>query len=1217
MSVKFKLKPLAIAMMPLLVSGAATSVYAQEVSQKVEEQISVAEKKAKAKKEKEQIEVIEVSGYRGSIQRSINSKRLADGVSDGIFAEDIGKSTDQNIADALSRITGVTVQESDGEGTRISVRGAGANLNQISLNGVALTSSLNGAGEGGGTSDQSVDLSTFSSDILSSINVIKTSAADHDEGSLGANVILRTVKPLLVDEDKRILEVQGRLNEFADEDDYKISGTFSEKMLDDTLGIIVTASKETSSSRRDEIGSNWLAPYEVQEVKAGRATDAVTGEPITEDQYGFMPASVSYNAHLNNRVRETITAGIQWLPTDVTDVQLDLSYSKQEYNADRHSIGTSRPGLEKEENQNFTSETTRTIGPGSTDVLVGADPQVDWWTINTQNHTFTKTLNRYGTGALGRSIGGNQTENKVATLKINHEITEDLSVELTTGWSKTDFESLPNWTINTDNWKTLNARKALDKVSPEDIVPVGYDCTSGECIIVTGDTPFVFIPSGNGNGNDNISNSGFNPYDGNQHHAGYVAQYNQTSYDENKSLFLDFDWAVDFAGLTSVEFGGKVSNRHKVVYTDRQQFSSSVDTVFDDRGNVISGQSASDIRLIDMIGGTGIPVDDFMGSLVGTNSNYNQNYLNGWGIIDPVRATNAIFGLPNIEAKHNNDGDRDLEQDNVSLYGKLNFEYFEGKLTGNVGVRYVKTKNNSFGYSSMGFNNGHGVISAYDLVYERQIYNNKLNLCPAHTAVGTNDTLLSQPWENPADSACFDNEIEYDWGAPANTGWKLDESFATTYDDNGNVTQEPGNMTRNNQGNKSWWANYRYWDTSTAKNEASLLVDKGIIEEEQDAWSRQFSGTGKGKSSLLLPSLNLNYALDEDTIIRFATSKTMARPAFDSLKPGFSVSESVWNRAANKITKTNPDLKPLESTNIDLSYEWYFNKSGMVSLAYFRKDMKNFEEQVTGEVFIKDIRRNYDLEAIDWEDFRILPGEYNTVVNQFDGSESVQNTVNTTNTDCLPYRTAQGGFNNPYDFNCASFTASVTRNGKKTETQGVEFSYNQTYDFLPGIWSGLGVNFNYTFANSESEAEFSEELQKELKALPQAYTPRHSTNTTLYWEQDGHQMRLTHRYNDDQLVNREVHNGATWKDASTKLDFSATYQWDKNVSFSFHALNLTDELHRTYYTSTSADLGMTDADGNTVLFDEGNALKDDVDTSRTVNAYKTGRQYRLSARINF
>ncbi|MDU0355116.1 TonB-dependent receptor plug domain-containing protein [Paraglaciecola aquimarina] len=765
MSARFKLKPIVLTMMPILFAGSANFALAQDK-----------EDEANKNKEDAELEVIQVKGYRGSVMRSINAKRLSDGVQDSIFAEDIGKSTDQNIADALSRITGVTVQESDGEGTRISVRGANSSLNQISLNGVALTSSLNGGGGGSGQSDQSVDLSSFSSDILSSINVIKTAAADHDEGSLGANVILRTVKPLNVNEDIRSLEIQGRYNDYAEKNDSKIAGSFSQKFLDETVGIITTVSKETSHSRTDSLGGSWLAPYQVVDIPAGGATSQQTGLPTTESQKALMADGRSYSTGLNYRERTTGTVGIQWLAGDDTDVQLDLSYSKASYESDTHRISVSKPNLDTKGN------------------LID-DPQSDWWTVDEESHTLTKTLNRFGSGSLFRGVGGNETENKVLTLKINHAITDDLSMELTAGYSKTDYVTTPNASIGTANWKSTNSNNNLLDVPASELQPVGWDCTTGECILVTGDSNLSFVPQGNANGNDNIGTTGFSPYDIHGHHLGYIAQYNETSDDTNKSLFLDFDYAVDFAGITKIEFGGKVSNRRKVVYTDYQSFSSAEDIVFDERGNTINGVGASDINLVDVLAGQGIPVNDFMGGLVPKDSEYNTDYFNGWGILDPDKAIAEMFAIPNIEAQHNNNGDRDLEQDNVSAYLKFNFEYFDSRLTGNVGLRYVKTENSSFGYSSVNYSNTHGISVPYDLIYKKQLWNENATACAPHTNVGTNDALLYEPWEAPI--ACYDPNLRYDWGNGAGGGganpdnWTNDGSFATTYDANGVPIESP------------------------------------------------------------------------------------------------------------------------------------------------------------------------------------------------------------------------------------------------------------------------------------------------------------------------------------------------------------------------------------------------------------------------------------------
>ncbi|MGT2516673.1 TonB-dependent receptor plug domain-containing protein (plasmid) [Sphingomonas panni] len=106
-----------------------------------------------------------VTGIRGSINQSIDDKRRSGQIVDTINAEDIGKSTDQNIAEALNRISGVSVNTVDGQGATISVRGANADQTVVTLNGVALGST--------GFS-QGVDLSAYSADILAKVEVVKT-----------------------------------------------------------------------------------------------------------------------------------------------------------------------------------------------------------------------------------------------------------------------------------------------------------------------------------------------------------------------------------------------------------------------------------------------------------------------------------------------------------------------------------------------------------------------------------------------------------------------------------------------------------------------------------------------------------------------------------------------------------------------------------------------------------------------------------------------------------------------------------------------------------------------------------------------------------------------------------------------------------------------------------------------------------------------------------
>src|SRR3546814_8735032 len=83
----------------------------------------------------ETLDTIVVTGIRGSLISSMNLKRDAQGIVDGIVAKDIGKFPDTNLAESLQRISGVSIDRSMGEGSKVTVRGVGPDFNLVLLNG--------------------------------------------------------------------------------------------------------------------------------------------------------------------------------------------------------------------------------------------------------------------------------------------------------------------------------------------------------------------------------------------------------------------------------------------------------------------------------------------------------------------------------------------------------------------------------------------------------------------------------------------------------------------------------------------------------------------------------------------------------------------------------------------------------------------------------------------------------------------------------------------------------------------------------------------------------------------------------------------------------------------------------------------------------------------------------------------------------------------------
>ena len=156
------------------------------------------------------------------------------------------------------------------------------------------------------------------------------------------------------------------------------------------------------------------------------------------------------------------------------------------------------------------------------------------------------------------------------------------------------------------------------------------------------------------------------------------------------------------------------------------------------------------------------------------------------------------------------------------------------------------------------------------------------------------------------------------------------------------------------------------------------------------------------------------------------------------------------------------------------------------------------------------------------------------------------------------------------------------------------------------------MSVNYTYQQSEKEIEEVGTTGVFTKPLPQAYTPEQSANSTIFYEKYGLTLRLAHRYASEQLINDGLHGGAIWQEATSNLDFSSSYQINKNLSVSFQAINLTDEVIRNYYTTYNKPNEAGD-----IVLDEGNALDGNVPTNRTAAVFKNGRQFRIGLRGSF
>jgi len=151
------------------------------------------------------VESVTVTGYQASLEDSINAKRSALAFTDSVFAEDIGKFPDNNIAESLNRVPGITIlRDSDGEGVNVSVRGLGTNFTKVLLNNAQIAVASTGPIDQQ-NNNREVDLNMFPTELFTQLTVSKSPQADQLEGGAAGTVNMRSARPF----DKPGLHITG------------------------------------------------------------------------------------------------------------------------------------------------------------------------------------------------------------------------------------------------------------------------------------------------------------------------------------------------------------------------------------------------------------------------------------------------------------------------------------------------------------------------------------------------------------------------------------------------------------------------------------------------------------------------------------------------------------------------------------------------------------------------------------------------------------------------------------------------------------------------------------------------------------------------------------------------------------------------------------------------------------------------------------------------
>lgn len=200
------------------------------------------------------IEVIDVKGYRSSLKASMNDKKDSNLVSDGIKAEDLGKFPDLNVAESLQRITGVSIDRNGGEGQAVTIRGFGPQFNTVLVNGRQMASETGG---------REFAFDSVSANQIVGADIYKTGTATMQEGGIGGTISLNTARPFDYDGFTAVASAKGMYESLSEEMSPSFSGLVSNTFNDGKMGILFSLSHETRDVQINRIETAGWRPNQV------------------------------------------------------------------------------------------------------------------------------------------------------------------------------------------------------------------------------------------------------------------------------------------------------------------------------------------------------------------------------------------------------------------------------------------------------------------------------------------------------------------------------------------------------------------------------------------------------------------------------------------------------------------------------------------------------------------------------------------------------------------------------------------------------------------------------------------------------------------------------------------------------------------------------------------------------------------------------------------
>lgn len=611
------------------------------------------------KTEEEKVESIQIRGFRGSVVKSLNTKRFSDTVVDAISADDIGGLPDVSIADALVRMPGVTSIRIDGQSSELNIRG---------LSGGFVFSTLNGREQVSSSGGRAVQFDQFPSELIEQAQVYKSQKASLIEGGVAGSIELKTANALDNEEDEVIrLSAHGNWNEAAaDNSDsasvgHRLTASYQKKLFDDTVGLSVGYARmfqPTVSSR--------FVNYQFDEKDLSNAYDGAPESLLVSS--GF-----EINERGGEDTRDAFVMALDWQANEKLILRTDVFYS--DFESLKWDRGLRVSGLHNIESGALTL-TNPIVANGA---LVGGT-----FSRDPNNAIPSATLSNRDVFNMNvqTQADDNSTESSVLSLgfKAEWEATDRMMVTFDIAHSEAE-ETYHDRVVRMAMFEDASAATPL----VEDNLTMTYHLNSLGVPTVSFNQDFTDI---------------------NKMMVTSAEAYPHIEENSSDAVRIDVKYELDNEYFSSFETGVRVSKREyeldrgRFVYgtTDYRMRNGQYMT-FDSDGNVVTSFNPFQLTQ-DMVTATTIGGD--LSGMPAFLAIDNGQVLDAW--LPGVDRSPVKLWDHNWTMTQNNI----VEEDVTAVYfqGNLDTEVAGKSLTGNIGVRVVRSKQASTGLLFQGKDRG-------------------------------------------------------------------------------------------------------------------------------------------------------------------------------------------------------------------------------------------------------------------------------------------------------------------------------------------------------------------------------------------------------------------------------------------------------------------------------------------------------------------------------